>query len=79
MKRCMCEPPDCFDRFEEGGFQVVARRSSDFSTSHQLHSFRTHWDDLGGEPDAKPGTPGLSGMEQYVPVFTKPGAVGWAV
>jgi hypothetical protein len=36
MKRCMCEPPDCFDRFEEGDFQVVARRSSDFSTSHQL-------------------------------------------
>lgn len=67
---------DYFDRFEEGGFQVVARRSSDFSTSHQLHSFHSHWDDIGGAPGAKPGMPGLSGMEQYVPVCTKPGAVG---
>jgi SAM-dependent methyltransferase len=62
---------DYFDRFEEGGFQVVARRSSDFSTSHQLRSFHSHWDDIGRAPSAKPGRPGLAGMEQYVPVCTK--------
>jgi SAM-dependent methyltransferase/uncharacterized protein YbaR (Trm112 family) len=65
--------PDYFDRYEEEGFEVVVRRSSDYPPEHQLHSYHAHWESL-SDAGARPGRPGTTAMDQYVPVCLKPGA-----
>lgn len=64
---------DYFDRFADEGFEVVVRCSSDYPAEHQLHSYHAHWESL-SDGDAKPGTPGTTAMDQYVPICLKPGA-----
>jgi SAM-dependent methyltransferase len=64
---------DYFQRFEAQGFDVVVRRSSDYSVEHQLHSYNSHSPFVTRGIGPAIGAPDASGQEQYVPICLKGG------
>lgn len=69
---------DYFRRFEESGFAVVVRRSSDYPWEHQPYSYHNHRA-AGAKKGMAFGLPGAVGQEQYMPVCVKEGGPETAV
>jgi SAM-dependent methyltransferase/uncharacterized protein YbaR (Trm112 family) len=61
---------DYFGRYEEQGFRVVVRSSSDYPAEHQLRSYHAEWH--GRSEGARAN--GVVVRDQYVPICLKPGA-----
>jgi SAM-dependent methyltransferase len=64
---------DYFQRFEDQGFDVVVKRSSDYSDEHQLRSYHTHSPLVARGVGPPIGGPDAAGQEQYVPICRKGG------